>query len=58
MSRKRKIGFVIPWYGEDIVGGAEAQCRRLAEELVKTGLEVEVLTTCARDLLSGWNKNH
>lgn len=58
MSRKRKIGFVIPWYGEDIVGGAEAQCRRLAEELVKTGLEVEVLTTCARDLLSGWSKNH
>jgi glycosyltransferase involved in cell wall biosynthesis len=58
MSRKRKIGFVIPWYGEDIVGGAEAQCRRLAEELVKTGLKVEVLTTCARDLLSGWSRNH
>jgi len=58
MIRRRKIGFVVPWYGEDIVGGAEAQCRWLAEELVKAESEVEVLTTCARDLLSGWSRNH
>ena len=30
----KKIGFVIPWYGEDIPGGAEMELRGLsADEL-------------------------
>ncbi len=49
-----KIAFVPPWYGADIPGGAEALCRRTAEELRRRGLEVEVLTTCVRDFYSDW----
>lgn len=47
---KRRIGFVVPRYGEDVLGGAEALARGLAEQLVAADLaEVEVLTTCARN---------
>jgi glycosyltransferase involved in cell wall biosynthesis len=53
-----KIAFVIPWYGPDISGGAEAEARRTAEHLCQDGLPVEVLTTCVRDFRSDWNKNY
>ncbi len=52
-----KIAFVIPWYGENIPGGAEAECRRTAENLHKSGVEVEILTTCVREFESDWNEN-
>ena len=55
--RKFKVAFVIPWYGENITGGAEFQCRRHAEELVKSGQDVEVLTTCMKQFESNWNDN-
>lgn len=51
-----KVSFVIPFYGANIGGGAEMQCRRLAENLVIRGIEVEVLTTTLLDLGSDWNK--
>ena len=41
-------------YGEDITGGAEAECRQLAERLTSF-YEVEVLTTTATDHLSWKN---
>lgn len=41
--------FVVPRYGEEIVGGAENLARRTAEELAARGLTVSVLTTCAVD---------
>lgn len=43
------IGFVVPRYGAEIVGGAETLARGFAEKLAEHGAEVEVLTTCARD---------
>jgi glycosyltransferase involved in cell wall biosynthesis len=52
-----KIAFVIPWYGENIPGGAESECRRTAENLFKAGTEVEILTTCVREFESDWNQN-
>ncbi len=52
-----KIAFVVPWYGKTIPGGAETECRRTAENLSKKGVEVEVLTTCLRELESDWNQN-
>ena len=56
MARWR-IGFVVPRYGEDVLGGAERAARNLAEQLVATGwAEVEVLTTCARDHLTWQNE--
>lgn len=51
------LRFVIPWYGENIPGGAELACRLTAENLNKNGLEVEVLTTCAKDCYN-WGNFH
>jgi glycosyltransferase involved in cell wall biosynthesis len=41
--------FIVPRYGEEVVGGAEDLARRTAEELARRGVEVSVLTTCALD---------
>jgi glycosyltransferase involved in cell wall biosynthesis len=43
------VAFVVPRYGDGIVGGAETLVRGLAERLAASGTRVEVLTTCARD---------
>src|SRR4051812_32011703 len=49
-----KIGFVVPRYGVEVVGGAEFGARMLAEHLVShTGWPVEVFTTCALEM-STW----
>ena len=45
-----KIAYVTPRYGVEVVGGAEAGARGLAEHLAgDLGWEVEALTTCAVD---------
>lgn len=41
--------FVVPRYGEEVVGGAEDLARRTAEELALRGYRVHALTTCALD---------
>ncbi len=46
---KKPIAFVIPWYGDDIRGGAESECNQLAHCFVEAGLSVEVLATCVRE---------
>lgn len=56
MTRSR-IAFVVPRYGEDVLGGAETLARSLAEEVARADLaEVQVLTTCARDHLTWRNE--
>ncbi len=52
-----KIGFVTPWFGFDIPGGAEAELRGLASHLNETDLDIEILTTCVKDFNSDWNVN-
>ena len=42
----KKIGFEIPWYGDKIPGGAEAVLRGLYKQMVKRGVEIEILSTC------------
>ena len=54
----KPIAFVIPWYGEDIPGGAEAACRSLVKRLYNYGCKVEVLTTCVKEFSSDWNVNY
>lgn len=54
----KKIGFVIPWYGPDIPGGAEAALRGLAEHLASAGMELEVLTTRVKEFGSDWSRNY
>lgn len=53
-----KIAFVIPWYGEDMRGGAEMELREVAAHLAAAGADVEILTTCARSFDSDWNVNY
>lgn len=54
----KKIGFVIPWFGMDIPGGAEAELRELVLHLKETDLEFEVLTTCVKSFNSNWSENY
>ena len=44
----RRVAFVTPRYGRDIVGGSEAVMGEAARGLAARGVLVEVLTTCAR----------
>ena len=53
----KKIGFVIPWYGEKIPGGAEMELRNLAHQLASRGVELEILTTCVREFSANWSEN-
>lgn len=51
----KKMAFVIPWYGEDISGGAESELRNLVHHLQDAGVELEILTTCVKDFRSDWS---
>ncbi|MDR2409665.1 MAG: glycosyltransferase family 4 protein [Bacteroidales bacterium] len=53
----KKIGFVTPWYGENIPGGMEAELRGLVKNLHRSGMRLEILTTCVEKFLSDWNCN-
>jgi glycosyltransferase involved in cell wall biosynthesis len=49
-----KVAVVVQRYGAEINGGAELHARYIAEHLARH-VEVEVLTTCARDYISWAN---
>ncbi|MBO4523101.1 glycosyltransferase family 4 protein [Ruminococcus sp.] len=53
----KKIGFVMPWYGENISGGAEMELREVAAHLSEAGADVEILSTCIKDAASDWSVN-
>lgn len=53
----KPIAFVIPWYGDNIRGGAEMECNHLAHCFTDAGIDVEVLTTCVFDAASDRGKN-
>lgn len=53
-----KVGFVTPWYGENIPGGAEMALRGISRHLMEAGVDVEILTTCVKDFNSDWNVNY
>lgn len=52
---KKKIAFVVIRYGKDVNGGAEYHCRMLAERL-SSEYDVEVLTTCVKNYMTGGNE--
>lgn len=57
VSNMKKLGFVVPWYGENIPGGAEMLLRGLTSHMVAAGVELEILTTCVKQFSSDWNEN-
>lgn len=54
----KKIGFVTPWYGENIPGGAEAALRDITNHLFQAGMKIEILSTCVKEFQSNWNCNY
>ncbi len=56
MTTKR-LAIIIPWFGEDIKGGAEQHTWDVATHLVQAGVEVDVLTTCCKSFQSDWGEN-
>ncbi|NCC00367.1 MAG: glycosyltransferase family 1 protein [Clostridia bacterium] len=54
----KKIGFVVPWHGEKIPGGAEMALRGVTQHLQQAGVEVEILSTCVKEFMSDWNENY
>ena len=55
---KRPVAFVIPWFGEELKGGAEQLTWQVATRLAARGYPVEVLTTCCHAFLEDWETNH
>lgn len=53
-----KIAIVIPWFGEELKGGAEQHAWQVAHHLSARGLTVDVLTTCCRGFLTDWTQNY
>ena len=45
----KKIGFVIPWHGSKIPGGAEMALRDVSKHLSMAGADVEILSTCVKE---------
>ncbi|MBQ8298236.1 MAG: glycosyltransferase family 4 protein [Ruminococcus sp.] len=54
----KKIGFVVPWFDENIPGGAEMEMRMVSSHLHEAGAEVEILTTCVKEFSSDWSVNY
>ncbi len=43
-----RLGIVVQRYGLEVNGGAEMQCRQIAERMARH-MDVEIITTCAQD---------
>lgn len=52
---KKKVCFVIQRYGLEVNGGAELQCRQLAEHM-KELCDIEIITTKAKDYITWKNE--
>ena len=53
-----KIAFVAPFFGAKASGGAEAECRHTALRIAEmSGVDVDILTTCLKDLPHGLTNN-
>ena len=53
-----RIALVIPWFGQELRGGAEQITWQIATRLAARGHDVEVLTTTARSFQDDWSRDH
>ena len=53
-----RLAIVTPWYGRELIGGAERLAWELSHALVRAGASVDVLTTCCRSFLDDWASNY
>ena len=53
-----RLAIVTPWYGRELIGGAERLAWELSHALARAGAEVDVLTTCNRSFLADWGTNY
>lgn len=56
--KMKKIGFISPWFGENIAGGAETALRDITFHLQEKGIDLEILTTCAKENGGDWGENY
>jgi len=54
----KKIGFVIPWFAEDIHGGAEMALKGITKHLAANRIDLEILTTCVEKFESDWSVDY
>ena len=52
-----RTAFVIPWFGRDLLGGAEQHIFQVSTRLAARGHRIEVLTTCCRSFHDDWQEN-
>ena len=52
-----RTAFVIPWFGRDLLGGAEQHVFQVATRLARRGHRIEVLTTCSPSFRDDWQRN-
>ena len=57
-SSPKRVAVVTPWFGKDLLGGAEQQAYQIALRLTQRGHAVTVLTTCCRSFHDDWSINH
>ncbi len=50
-----RLAFIVPRYGEEVLGGAETAAGSLAEHLPRSEFDVQVWTTCADDVTTWRN---
>ena len=57
-SLPKRVAVVTPWFGKDLLGGAEQQAYQIALRLSQRGHAVTVLTTCCRSFHDDWSINY
>jgi len=53
-----RIALVTPWFGPELIGGAERLAWDLSRALARANVAVEVLTTCCRSFHDDWAANY
>jgi glycosyltransferase involved in cell wall biosynthesis len=52
-----RLALVTPWFGRELIGGAERHAWELSHALAAAGSAVDVLSTCCRSFNDDWSTN-